>query len=282
MLNKKLCAVLIPIYKKEPDQLELVSLNQCIKVLKKYEFIFITHKKLDTSIYQDLCRQSNIDFRFEYFAVHYFYNIKGYNALMLLKEFYKRFLSYKFILIYQLDAYVFRDELEYWCNQNYDCIGAPWLRWDMRKLTLTIIGTGNGGFTLRKPEFFYKYAGKTRIKSLFHSFLSIYNRTYKGKNIFYIVFRIITKPLRDLLVRIIKMDNVCNNEDNLWSAILKEHGVFPHNTECYQFSFENYPDYLYKLNNKNLPFGCHGINLYYTYDFLKRHNIINIGEEKQV
>jgi hypothetical protein len=44
---------------------------------------------------------------------------------MLSIDFYKRFRDYKFILIYQLDAYVFRDELEYWCEQDYDFIGAP-------------------------------------------------------------------------------------------------------------------------------------------------------------
>ena len=32
------------------------------------------------------------------------------------------------MLIYQLDAFVFQDDLAYWCQQNYDYIGAPWLR----------------------------------------------------------------------------------------------------------------------------------------------------------
>ncbi|MFR6542216.1 MAG: DUF5672 family protein [Butyricimonas virosa] len=26
-----------------------------------------------------------------------------------------------------IDAFVFRDELTYWCTLNYDYIGAPWL-----------------------------------------------------------------------------------------------------------------------------------------------------------
>ena len=33
------------------------------------------------------------------------------------------------MLIYQLDAYVFKDELLNWANKGYDYIGAPWLPW---------------------------------------------------------------------------------------------------------------------------------------------------------
>jgi len=272
-MNKK-CAILIPVYKKEPDALELISLQQCIKVLKNYDFVFITHKKLDTSIYNDLCSQNNIAFYFEYFAAHYFYNVQGYNALMLSKEFYKRFLPYKFILIYQLDAWVFRDELEYWCNKSYDCIGAPWLEWDTHKLSLNIVGTGNGGFTLRKTEFFYKYANKTRITSLYHFLLSLYNTACERINIFSLLFKIITKIPRLFLVNPDNMKNIdadCNKEDVLWRDILKKYGALPDNKESCNFSFEHYPEYIYKLNSEKLPFGCHGINLYYTYVFLKKY-----------
>ena len=45
---------------------------------------------------------------------------------MLSAEFYERFLNSKYLLIYQLDAYVFKDELTAWCNRGFDYVGAPW------------------------------------------------------------------------------------------------------------------------------------------------------------
>src|SRR5476651_1552466 len=116
-----LVAVVIPIYKKKPDSNELMSLKQCLSVLKNYPIIFLGPANLDTTVYQKLCNST--PFKMITFDEFYFGSIDGYNQLMLSPGFYKSFLDYKFILIYQLDAYVFKDELTYWCNQNYDFIG---------------------------------------------------------------------------------------------------------------------------------------------------------------
>ena len=48
--------------------------------------------------------------------------------LMLSPFFYESFLDFKYVLIHQLDVFIFKDELNYWCNQNYDYIGAPWFK----------------------------------------------------------------------------------------------------------------------------------------------------------
>jgi len=44
---------------------------------------------------------------------------------MMSPAFYDAFKAFDYILIYQLDAFVFRDELEYFCSLGYDYIGAP-------------------------------------------------------------------------------------------------------------------------------------------------------------
>jgi hypothetical protein len=44
---------------------------------------------------------------------------------------------------------------------------------------------------------------------------------------------------------------------NLGSKINKDFTVIQ-GQEAIGFAFERYPGYLYKLNNYNLPFGCHG------------------------
>jgi hypothetical protein len=63
----------------------------------------------------------------ESFPKRYFENIEGYNELLLSASFYERFLDTKYILIYQLDAFFFKDELQEWCDRGYDYIGAPWI-----------------------------------------------------------------------------------------------------------------------------------------------------------
>ncbi len=63
----------------------------------------------------------------EYFAPHFFQGIHSYNRLMLSAEFYQRFTQYDYMLIHQTDVFLFRNDLEQWCQQGYTYIGAPWL-----------------------------------------------------------------------------------------------------------------------------------------------------------
>ena len=55
---------------------------------------------------------------FESFEDEYFKGISGYNRLMMSEVFYRRFIGYEYILIYQLDAYIFKDELKKWCDKR--------------------------------------------------------------------------------------------------------------------------------------------------------------------
>ena len=121
-MQNKLVAVIIPIYRTNLSKTEQMSLNQCVKVLGDFDIVFVKPKKLNsTSI--------NFDgkIKAESFPVKYFKNLYGYNSLMLAEDFYRRFLDYKYILIYQLDAFVFKNELISWCNKGYDYLGAPWI-----------------------------------------------------------------------------------------------------------------------------------------------------------
>lgn len=83
--------------------------------------------------------------------------------MLLDPKFYARFADYEFMLIYQTDAYVFRHELQTWCDKGFDYVGAPWTEnsneWfqDLigkkggSKIGSTIFypTAGNGGFSLR-------------------------------------------------------------------------------------------------------------------------------------
>jgi hypothetical protein len=50
-----------------------------------------------------------------------------YSQLLMSKEFYELFIEYDYIIIYQLDCFVFKDSLENWLYTGFDYIGAPWV-----------------------------------------------------------------------------------------------------------------------------------------------------------
>jgi hypothetical protein len=237
-------AIVIPVYKETLTYSETLSLNQCIKILSDYPIIFVMPNELNFDRYPLLLTKN---YQIARFDDNYFESIDGYNKLMLSTGFYKKFLNYKFILVYQLDAFVFKDELLYWCNQNYDFIGAPqqphtnnqgemqFLRNYSRLLNFLkkafrvnhhISNVGNGGFSLRKTRSFYYL-------------------------------------LKVLRPRIKKWGK--NNEDvffRYWGNIFYPFFKLPPDDKALHFSIEVSPEEnLNKLNNA-LPFGCHAFEKY--------------------
>lgn len=142
-------AVVIPIYKPRRADLEwyeLISLRRCFEVLGNHPIVFIAPEGR-TFDYLPLGKKYTV----ETFDETYFNGIDGYNRLMLSPRFYERFLDYDYILIYQLDAFVFSDRLEEFCRLGYDYIGAPWSLGSGKKYNL-FLTVGNGGFSLRRVE----------------------------------------------------------------------------------------------------------------------------------
>lgn len=185
------CVIIIPIYKKELAKNEQFSLLRCFDVLKSYQIIFVTHEGLHLDNYYECL--NNIKFNVEYFDKSYFTSIQGYNKLMLSKDFYHRFLRYDYMLIYQLDCYVFEDKLNYWCSLNYDYIGAPWLYEEyfsfsfIKRLRIYVnnvfnishsfkklsrnnlyLNVGNGGFSLRRVSVFYQHLLTNNLYTQFY------------------------------------------------------------------------------------------------------------------
>lgn len=108
-------------YRSHLNATEQIAFKQCIKVLDKHPIIIIKPHLLDT----DKTLTDYPTLRIETFDDHYFKNTSGYNRLLLSEFFYERFSAYEYILIVQLDVFIFRDELMDWCRKGYDYIGAP-------------------------------------------------------------------------------------------------------------------------------------------------------------
>lgn len=158
---KKQVVVIIPIHLEEPSELEKVSLTQTLTVLNKFPIAFQAKEGLNTKWYEDFCK-GKADVKFERFK---WTGFQQYTQLVMSKEFYGRFLDYEYMLICHLDAFVFRDELEKWCEFGYDYIGSviyntAWDHLPSRFDKLAGLSKpeyySNGGFGLRKVETFYE------------------------------------------------------------------------------------------------------------------------------
>ncbi len=135
----------IPIYKETLTPCEEISLKQVLKVLGKYPIVFIAPEGLMPD-YVSVVDNAKI----EYFSKEYFTGVTSYSRLCLEDDFYNRFANYEYLLIHQLDAFVFEDKLPYFCALGFDYIGAPIPKFYSTWHILINSQVGNGGLSLRK------------------------------------------------------------------------------------------------------------------------------------
>lgn len=235
-IKNQVC-VCIPIYKEKLNSFEELSVKHNIKILND-DICFFAPEGLDINYYSQFAYKEII-----YFDKSYFISTDTYNSLLLNPVFYEKFNTYSFILICQPDAFVFIDNLKYWCSQGYDYIGAPWIGKHFNKMFRTerslqlmpflkypvwylkarynnSFRVGNGGFSLRK------------VDSMIHS-VEKYCDVIKDWDL---------------------------NEDNFFSMYVpfyEKKFKIPGIKEAVAFSIENSPELALRLNNNQLPFGCH-------------------------
>lgn len=252
-------AVVIPLYKPQPTPNEQVALRQCVRVLGHYPICLAVPRSLDVSVYQNL-HPSLVVLPFD---DGYFTDIQAYNRLMLSVEFYDAFADFEYVLIHQLDAFVFRDELGDWCSRGYDYIGAPWLRdrdfssrpeaawFRLKQRVATVLGlkkadgvtpreiitlnaVGNGGLSLRRVPAMRRWA-----------------RLFRGR-----------------IAQYERMTGHQYNEDVFWGVEVNRFWPFlriPDYRTALRFAVEFYPQRAIETyNGGRLPFGCHAWNIHGT------------------
>ena len=264
----KQACVVIPIYKSFDDlsREELHSFGQAMHILGSHEIFFACSHNFEPLEYLKKCKELKISAKIKKFDDKYFHNIQGYNQLMLSVGFYRQFKTFCFILIYQLDAFVFRDDLDYWCKKGYDYIGAPWFEgWNEGNNESNIIGVGNGGFSLRKINstlrILKSYTRLTLLRSFWLKSKMNYFISYsKLLSLLKLSFHITSLEKANEL-----FDNENTNEDYFLSQILGNSFTYfkiaPY-SEAIKFSFEVNPSLLYSMNGDMLPFGCHAWEKY--------------------
>jgi hypothetical protein len=217
-------AVVIPLYQTKLNPQEEVSLRQCVRILGKHPIIIVAPESLDLSFLSPFgITPKTIRFKDEYFK-----STKTYNKLLTSTVFYEAFANYEYILIYQLDAYVFEDNLLAWCAKGYDYIGAPKLRKHHLKGQASCTPVlFNGGLSLRRVKPLLRYI---KIYQLF------FNEWLANEDAMFSFAQRRARPFRILL-------------------------RLPHWKEALCFAFEQNPKISYELLG-DLPFGCHAWERY--------------------
>jgi len=263
LINKVPVKIIVPVYKNTLSVYETASVNQCCKVLKDYPLVFVKPESLNLD---ELLRKFP-EFQPESFPDYYFEGLKGYNQLMLSSEFYERFADTEYILIYQTDAFIFRDDLKYWRDLSYDYVGAPWIQKERDPIAFffhqrkkekrpdywndLLHKVGNGGFSLRKTAPFIEITAKE--KQRIATYLSPENE---------------------------KVDFI--PEDVFWALEPQRLGYalkIPDYQKALEFSFDKYPAHCFGITGK-LPMGCHAWNRKKMWKFWKKYISLEVSERQ--
>lgn len=256
-MNNKKCVIVIPAYRKL-QPLELRFLENCLIKTEGFEQVIAAPH--DLIIDESFGKLRTL--RVERFSNDFFKDIAGYNRLMISSVFYSRFADFKYLLIHQSDVYLFKNELDYWCDQSYDYIGAPWYKasilkkgsirtWALRNLLQPFLSigrkdgwlankVGNGGLSLRNISSALKTIALCDAK-LFKSYWNPISHDY--------------------------------NEDVFWSIEapkINRKFRIPHWQEALKFAVEFEPENAIRNMGGALPFGCHSPVIVAT-DFWKKH-----------
>ncbi|MCX6236007.1 MAG: DUF5672 family protein [Bacteroidia bacterium] len=222
---------------------EEISLNRALEVFSAYNKYLVIPEKTDPRDFIDLKKITVIKL-----PEFHLMSINSYNSLLLSNFFYEHFIDSEYILIYQLDCFVFKNNLTDFLT--FDYIGAPWfntqnheakaiirtllfrrpltsiiliISWFLRKKTTAV---GNGGLSLRRVDKFIEITTDKRIKRIIAFWI-------KNKRPYEDIFFSFVVPIFFKNFKIADIDTAT------------------------KFSFETYPRKCYALNNHELPIGCH-------------------------
>lgn len=266
--------VIIPIYRPNIEKFEKASLRQGLSILRRYPISFVTPENMDVSEYISICgRFPDLKITFEYFAPMWFDGVTGYNHLCLSQILYKRFAKFDYMLIYQLDAWVFEDSLMKWCNKGYDYIGAPWIEKDENGKEQFLVG--NGGLSLRRIQYFINLLSSSNRILLCSQWIK---RCKSMKDCFLLFPHILGYHADGALFLSRLADEI--NEDIIISKLLWNTNFppqLPNYEDAIGFAIECEPSRMYEINGNKLPFGCHAFEKweYKTFwnNFIKIENV---------
>jgi len=279
--------VVIPVYRTALTAGEEQSLEQCCRVLSAYPKVLVKPCGLDVSALltkmQSYEPSADKAPAVEEFDAAYFESVADYDRLLLSAAFYERFLTTRYILNYQLDAYVFRDELEEWCTKGYAYVSAPFM---LRSLLLQLrLGKGLWRQTLSVLAFRSRraaaaenatlrvrlsrgiagercgrYARRRDCSCAQWKRMLLYYRMCTGGGLSLrqtaVFYELASRWAERFAER--WAAGTLLPEDIVWNGLLARSGYrLPSFRKRLSFAFDTNPRLCYWLCGRTLPFGCH-------------------------
>ncbi len=141
-------AIALFTHKSTFSELEMISVRQCSAMLSAYSIYVVYPDHLRKDTFPVEIRKS---MELLPMPSRWFRTIRDYNRMKILPLLYETFSRFHYLLTYETDAFVFRDDLIAWCDEAWDYIGAPWFEgvYDVDENS-AFTGVGNSGFSLRK------------------------------------------------------------------------------------------------------------------------------------
>lgn len=239
--GNKSCVVVVPVYQDKLDSESEFGLLRSLPNLSEYKIILLAPEELDLSYYKNYFGIDN-EIRFD---KKFFQSTESYSRLFLSEEFYERLCAYEFMLILQTDAIVLKPELDYWIDQGYDYIGAPWKlgyelpaeflsKFNNKKLISCRFYVGNGGLSLRRIK------NNLELIRNFPDVAEFWRITGSAEDLFFSCIGLMSSDFR-----------------------------IPNIMTAARFSHETDPSYMYQLIGDQLPFGVHAWTKYDKQHWLK-------------
>jgi len=259
--------VVIPVHLSDPTAAETIALRQCSRVLSRWDIVILAPDFLDLTAYYTLIPNAK-EMRVK---PCWMGSIKSYNQMMMSPLIYRALKHYTHMLLHEPDAIVLRDELEYWCGQPFDYIGAPWFDgFKDAHSDAQVVGVGNSGFSLHRLEM-ARHVTSSRRR--WYPWGQIINDLAQGPRGDFVRMRrgFTGMGSGGRIKGAWKLYR--ENCDMFWSRLVPrffpEFRVAPV-ASAVKFSWEVLPARCMAMNHGNLPFGIHAWAKY-DIDFLTPH-----------
>lgn len=251
--NRQLC-VIIPVHKPRLSAEEKTSLTACYRHLKTYDCYLVFPEGMATDQYTAL----HPSLILQPVPALWLSSVLEYNRMKTNVAFYRMFEGYAFMMTYELDAYIFSDDIAAHHGFEYDFIGAPIFEGYMEATPdAPFLHMLNSGFSIRNIS--------ACIKALQQ--LDQYKLRWKVRKFFYSNFSFLRKIASRQQLGIVFHDHLKGyyrggpfNEDVIFTCLVPQ--LFPFFktaplNKAASFSIETKAAVLYQQQQNRLPLGCH-------------------------
>ncbi len=274
----KKVAILIPMSTRtELTEEEEISMRQLEHYLGGYDRFLLVREGMSFDF---------DGYRNKAYPQRFFGSGAAHGKLLGTLKFYRDWLDYDYIFFYHLDALVFSDQLEDWCDKGLDYIGPPWIK-SPDSPWVTRPRVGNGGFTLLRVE--------SALKALTNRYLekptAFWYDWFTADAPRWLVNLVASlerampenRALKRLMCEWHEMANPAKNNRNndvFWSdQAVRYYPEFKVASleQGLSFAFEVSPTTCLEMNGGKMPFGCHAWGKY-DRDFWLPHLVSDGGD----